>query len=348
MPSLRALAVPVAALVAATACSLLAPSDADLMGGAAQSGTPGDGVTPAEDGEGGREATGAPSGGPPAGGEPSGGALDDGPAGAGGEAAFASGFAGAGGSDGFSGLIPQDRLVLWLMADRGIGPAGGERVAVWADFSPNEADAYQSLDGLQPTVVPAAGGVPAMIEFDGENDQLALRPGVSEFSDFSHGLSAFIIASEVDDRRCPSLLQLSNGPEEQDIEIGRDDGTIHYEVDLADTFGTPDAFGLNQRLLVGVVHAPNELPEVRLNGVFMGMGTEASRALPEVVPRLNNFIGRSLYSECELFHGRIGEIILYARAVDEAEREAIQRYLQDKWSYEPPFTSKPGPGQKSD
>jgi hypothetical protein len=318
------------------------------MGAAAQPATPGGGPSTAEGGE----ADAGGSGFLTAGGEPGVGALGGAapdealPSGVAGEGAVPPGLGGAGGSPDFSGLIPQDKLVLWLMADHGVGPPDGERVAVWADYSPNEADAYQSLDVLQPSVVPAAGGVPPMIEFDGQNHQLALRPGLSEFSDFSAGLSAFIIASEVDDRNCPSLLQLSNGPEEQDIEIGRDNGTIHYEVDLADTYGMPNAFGLNQRLLLGVIHAPDELPEVRLNGVFMGMGQdEKSRVLPVLMPRLNNFIGRSLYSECALFHGRIGEIILYARAVDSAEREAIQRYLQDKWSYEPPIKTKPGPGE---
>lgn len=332
MHSFRALAVPTAALLAATACSLLAPSDADLMGQAAQSTTPSSGAE-----AGGEGATVAGGG---AAGAPGGAAADGVPPLSGGEGSLPSGFAGAAVGSEFSRLIPQDKLALWLMADQGVGSLDGSRVAVWADQSINEADAWQSLDPLQPTVAASEGVLPAMIGFDGLSQQLALPPG---FSDFSAGLSVFIIARQSEDVACPSLLQLSNGPEMHDIEIGRDRGTIHYEVGNYDAWGLENAFALNQRLLVGVVHAPDQAPELRLNGVFMGSGDFTE--LPPVTPRTNNFLGRSLYDGCQPFPGEIGEVIVYARAVDSVERDAIQRYLLTKWSYEPPVKSKPGPGE---
>lgn len=330
MPSLRALAVPVAALLAATACSLLAPSDADLMGETARSSTAGTGAEPAREGASGAGGSGGMPDADP----------DDAAPPAGGEAAAAPGGGGAGGSSDLPGLIPQDGLVLWLMADRGVAPPGSSQVALWADQSLNEADAWQSLDTLQPTVAQSEAEGPQMIAFDGASHQLALPQG---FADFSAGLSVFIIASQSADVECPSLLHLSNGPELEDIEIGRDRGTIHYEVGNHDAWGTENAFVLNQRVLLGVVHAPKTAPELRLNGVFMASGNFSE--LPPVAARENNFIGRSLYSECQLFPGEIGEIIVYARAVDGAERDAIQRYLQSKWSYEPKIKSKPGPGE---
>lgn len=334
MPSLRALAVPVAALLAATACSLLAPSDADLMGETAPSSTAGMGPEPARGGAN----DGGGSGGMPdaaGGNEP-----DDAAPPAGGDAATAQGLGGAGGSSDLPALIPQNGLVLWLMADRGVAPPGGSQVALWADQSLKEADAWQSLDTLQPTVAASTADGPPMIAFDGVSHQLALPEG---FGDFRAGLSVFIIASQSADVDCPSLLHLSNGPELEDIEIGRDRGTIHYEVGNHDAWGPENAFVLNQRVLLGVVHAPRAAPELRLNGVFMASGD--FNELPPVAARESNFIGRSLYSECQLFPGEIGEIIVYARAVDGAERDAIQGYLQAKWSYEPKIKSKPGPGE---
>jgi hypothetical protein len=330
-----ALAIPAAVLLVASACTLLAPSDAELMGEAAEVTSP----------DGGREGDG-PSGNSPSGG--SGGAPTS-EAGSssyeepslpqGGDGAVGRGVGGTGSED-FSSLIPQDKLELWLMADHGIGLAEDGGVAVWADYSPSEADAKQSLAGLQPTIAAAVGDLPQMLEFDGVDDQLALPAG---FNDFSAGLSVFIIASASDDLSCPSLLHLSNDPENQDIEVGRFHGSIHYEVHDDDIWGTENAFGLNQRVLLGVVHAPEQAPELRLNGVFMASGDFT--ALPVVTPRVNNFIGRSLYSGCELFHGKIGEIIVYARALTSAEREAVQSYLQSKWSYEPRVKTKPGPGE---
>ena len=327
MHPVSALAIPAAVLLAATACSLLAPSDAQLMGDLTQ--TSGGGPA-ASAGNGPGGALPLPTGG-----------EGEVPSGAGGaEGELPSGAGGAAGSADSSALISQDKLALWLMADHGIGAVEGGGVAVWADQSMNEADAKQSLAGMQPTLVPAAGNVPQMLEFDGVDDQLALPEG---FSDFSEGLSVFIVASASEDQSCPSLLHLSNDPEQEDIEVGRFHGSVHYEVHDDDVWGPENAFGLNQRVLVGVVHAPNKAPELRLNGVFMA--TADFKALPSVTPRVNNFIGRSLYAGCELFHGTIGEIIVYARALDGAERDAVQSYLQSKWSYVPPVKTKPGPGE---
>lgn len=247
---------------------------------------------------------------------------------------------GEGSGGDFSSLIPQEGLALWLMADHGIGDAGDGKVALWADFSPNLADAKQSSGTLQPRLVPGDGNGLPLVEFDGTNDQLALPAG---FADFSAGLSAFVLASQSSDQTCPSLLHLSNNPEEQDIEIGRFHGAVHYEVEEDDVWGPDSTFGLDQLVLVGVTHAPGTAPVLQLNGVFMAEGSFT--ALPAAETRANNFIGRSLYAGCEPFHGRIGEIILYARALERDERLAVQSYLQSKWSYEPPVPIKPGPGE---
>jgi hypothetical protein len=180
-----------------------------------------------------------------------------------------------------------------------------------------------------------------MLEFDGVDDQLALPEG---FSDFSAGLSIFIIANELEDSSCPSLLQLSNEPEQQDIEVGRFKGSIHYEVENEDTSGPTNAFALNQTVLLSVAHEPTKATVLRINGVYM---TSAQFSLPVVKTRVNNFIARSLYSGCALYHGKIGEIIMYGRSLASSERDRVQSYLQKKWNYDPPVKTKLGPGDIS-
>lgn len=305
----------------------MAPSDRDLLGDAAQpsTSTAGSGASAASHAG---SSTGGSVGG--AGGE---GAVPT----AGGDGSL-PGAGGEGGHADFSALIPQAGLALWLMADHGIGEVESG-VALWADFSLNEADAKQSLGSLQPKLVTGANGLP-LLELDGVDDHFALPQG---FADFSAGLSAFIIASEASDQDCPSLLHLSNEAEVQDIEIGRYLGAVHYEVADQDVTGIENTFGIGPLALVGVVHAPSKPPELRLNGLLMT--DDGSVALPEVKPRTNNFIGRSLYSGCEKFHGRIGEVILYSRALSTEDRLAVELYLQGKWSYEPPVKTKPGPGE---
>ncbi|MDF3066786.1 MAG: hypothetical protein K0R38_2387 [Polyangiaceae bacterium] len=323
-------------LLTSGACSLMAPSDAELLGKMTRPTSSNAGSDGSGESNGGAVTKGGANSGssgslggagetelPPLGGD---GSLP----GAGGE---------RGNSD-FSSLIPQDGLALWLMADHGIGEVEGGAVAVWSDFSVNESDAKQSLGSLQPKLVPNARGSLPLLEFDGVDDRLSLPSG---FADFSAGLSVFIIASQSSDQGCPSLLQLSNEPEAQDVEVGRFHGAVHYEVAEDDVWGEDDSFALQQLVLVGVTHAPGKNPELQLNAMHMETGTFT--ALPEVKERTNNFIGRSLYQGCEPFHGRIGEIILYSRALDTTERLAVHLYLQNKWSYEPPVKTKPGPGE---
>lgn len=308
----------------------MAPSDAELLGGVVPSATP-----PASGGDPGESkgGAGARSSGPNA----SGGEDDAAsPPAAGGQGASAS--AGGEAAEDFSSLIPQQGLALWLMADHGVGDFDGG-VAVWSDFSLNEADAKQSVPSLQPKVVPGPRDL-SLLEFDGVDDQLSLSPG---FADFSEGLSAFVIGSELSDQPCSSFLHLSKASEEQDVEVGRLHGALHYEVADDDVWGLQNTFGLDQLYLLGVLHEPSKAPVLRLNGTLMIEGPFT--ALPVVTARTSNFIGRALYNDCEPLHGRIGEIILYSRALTMDEQAVVQGYLQNKWSYEPPVKVKPGPGE---
>lgn len=226
------------------------------------------------------------------------------------------------------------------MADHGVGEVEGGLVARWADFSPREADAWQPISALQPKLLPGAGSVPAVLSFDGVDDQLTLPEG---FADFSAGLSAFIVASVSTDTVCQAFLELSNGGEMDDVHVGRSHGSVHYEVSSPSVWGPDNAMAVGERVLVGVVHAPNASPELRLNGAFMVNGEFTD--LPLVTTRKYNFLGRSLYSACQPFQGTLGEVIVYSRALSSSERAGVQGYLQAKWTYEPPVISKPGPGE---
>jgi hypothetical protein len=337
MHHLRALLIPSALLLAGGSCSFLAPGDEQFLGrgspvavaGAGQAGEPdaepgsaGDASISVRGGAGGREAASGEAGNNSVAGE--------------------LGTGGAGTAADPVALISQEKLLLWLKADQGaMEETPGSGVAVWADQSLNEADAHQSLLGSRPKIV-TSGATPAMLEFDGIDDQLALPPG---FSDFSAGLSVFIITRAADDRACSSLLQLSNEPESQDIDVSRHGGSIHYEVQDQWTDSPSDMFPLDQTVLVGVVHRPGQAAELRVNGMFM---SSVDFLLPLVMPRENNFIGRSLYADCQLFHGQIGEIIVYGRSLDTSERDQVQNYLQNRWRYEPPIKSKPGPGSSEE
>ncbi len=327
------------AVGSASACSLLAPSDADMMGGRDAGALDGAGA----DAGGGDDAEQGGSSSAASGKRPTAGAGESSVAAGGTGDADGNGLgvAGAGGASDWQAGAPlpdisREKLLLWLTADHGVGQAEGG-VALWTDQSDSGQDASQSLAPSRPKLIERVGQLP-VLEFDGVNDQLVMGDG---FSDFTAGLTAFVIANVSEDSECPSVLHLSNEPEHEDIEIGRYHGSVHYEAGDDDTWGPENAFLLNQRVMLGVFHDAAGMATVRINGNYMA---SKQMALPATMTRSNNLIGRSLYSNCGLFKGQVGEIILYGRALSAAERQEIQEYLQEKWHFAPKVKPKPVEG----
>jgi len=77
------------------------------------------------------------------------------------------------------------------------------------------------------------------------------------------------------------------------------------------------------------VHHTNLTLEMRRNGQLAAEGTTD---LPITVLREQNFVGRSLYADCVVFLGQIGEVLIYARAVTDAELLTIEGYLRSRWA----------------
>jgi hypothetical protein len=71
------------------------------------------------------------------------------------------------------------------------------------------------------------------------------------------------------------------------------------------------------------------LAELRVNGSVSG---SAVIQPPIKVLRGSNFIGQSLYADCQHYSGAIAEIILYSRKLAAAERVSVEQYLMNKWS----------------
>jgi hypothetical protein len=215
-----------------------------------------------------------------------------------------------------------DGLLLWLRADLGV-TTSNSAVSEWADQSGNHLDARQVDPSRQPTwTATGVAGRPTVV-FNAE-DFLSLPSG---FADFSRGVSLFAVAVVTEAATCVDIIHLSNGPEFDDIALGRHNAREVYEV-LEGVLTGAD-FSLGRAHVLSVVHDTDLSVSMRIDG---GGRTGGTFDLPRTAMRTSNVIGRSLYADCGSVHGGVTEVLLYRRALDDAERVRVETQLQNRWA----------------
>ncbi len=271
------------------------------------------------------------------GGNSEGGAAGAGYSGGGGSTAGLASDAGASGEGGAAGSgnsvgtgnespVSSEQLVYWFSADFGITEAGGA-ISEWRDRSGRQAHATQDQVDRRPKLETLAGTELPAVVFDGLDDHLALP--VLDVS-FEAGLTFFGVARATADGACNSMLELSQGSEMQDIGFFRHAAAFTYEVHDDVIHGGSGAFIVGEPRLLDVTHTPERAVTLFLNGVVTG---SSAFALPANHVRDQNFIGRSLYPDCQsvAWSGELAELLLYARPLPTEERQAVRRYLDQKW-----------------
>jgi fibronectin type 3 domain-containing protein len=228
-----------------------------------------------------------------------------------------------------------------------------EPVLLWNDASSGQM-ATAAAEHAPSYVAVSAGGRPA-VRFDGSSDYLKLDSG---FSDFTSGLSIFVVGRFNSETSGSKLLVLGNGASNDNISVGRAGGSSGLQYV---TFNGEAATWLDAP--VGIQTGAAELYEIVQQGGAAGSqsqgriyknGSEegaSSFFVPNVVTRSDNYIGWSVWGD-ELFAGEISEVIVYNRALTEAERLQVEVYLEEKYGISteipPPsplnLAASPGPG----
>ena len=218
------------------------------------------------------------------------------------------------------------------------------RVFRWKDQSGSNNDATSDAPTRPILVANGLHGI-AVVGFDG-NAYLSLPSG---FSDFTKGLSAFVVvkagtaphpsnlAARVFDLApsfgtlTDSILYVRYWPNGQDL--------LMYQVYAGGSpgpnVGAANAFtdGAWQEL---AVIAPGGDAGTSVNASLYkgGMPVATSSVLvPNLATRQSNFIGKSNLSADPLFVGEIAALILFKRALQPSERLAMDDYLKRKWAF---------------
>jgi hypothetical protein len=241
---------------------------------------------------------------------------------------------------------PSAALLLWLRADKGVTSTGGA-ISAWADQSAAGNDATQTIAAGQPSLSTGEGPLP-VVTFNGVGNYLSLPAG---FSDFTAGISAFYVArlyhqtsnhaSRLFDFGLALDYSGSYGALTDAVVFAQwqpSGAQLVHESNVTATWGpliTADAVVPGTLTLYELIVAPGSDPTMGAvtmyaNGTAKGTGTEA---MPDIVTRHSNLIGRSNCSTCgdTYLAGDIGEVVLYNKALGETDRMTVETYLTSRW-----------------
>jgi hypothetical protein len=226
-------------------------------------------------------------------------------------------------------------LNLWLKANIGTDIKDGG-VKTWYDLSGSSFDATQDTIASRPTVTTetVGAGTKSVLAFNGTSQWLQLPKGLST------GFSTFVIAKptagggarifDLSDQDASNIQLMTQGAATPDL---------RYRV-FNPTQTTLDADD-------AVSFSVHKLYEVIQNGsganasIYVNGGTPVSSSTMNPIPavaRSSNFIGKQ-FGANDYFAGRIAEILIYNRAVDNSERLGIEAYAFSK--YGSPVSMKP-------
>ncbi|HJN09862.1 MAG TPA: hypothetical protein QF564_14345 [Pirellulaceae bacterium] len=234
-------------------------------------------------------------------------------------------------------VIPDKTLVMWLKADAITDVADGGPVSKWNDASPNQLFSAQSEPDLQPVWVKSAiGGQPAL-RFDGEDDSLMVDYCRGLLYTYYNSTLFAVVRSET------GGAIISHGHTNMSVS-SHNNGSLSYS-SAYETFPSgehvwpgvlstkPGAVPLGQPAVLAMRHTG---PDAGGTALFVNGLRDDNRTAIGYHPMnaTNGFIGAGYQGKRNFWQGDIAEIILYGRALSDAEQNAVQTYLAQKYSIE--------------
>ncbi len=231
---------------------------------------------------------------------------------------------------------PTIGLGAWFKADAGTAIEGG-KIAQWQDQSGHGRHALQLNPAARPTLAAAAvGGKPA-VRFDGASNVMSFECPANA----QQGMTIFMVAAASKNQRGNELgnyaaLQWPEFGPWGNVFLGPQQTCVAWR------------FGSGEFGNVNVWERPNGQPQgwtvtaVRKDGakedLFVQGQLVASNAKPRYLSTAHTIDTATLGAgndgrgkELKFFPGDIAEVLVFTRALTEAERDAIERYLRGKY-----------------
>ncbi len=226
---------------------------------------------------------------------------------------------------------PYVGMALWLKGDAGV-TLSGDRVSAWADQSGLGRNVTQGSAACRPMPVSSVTGLPGL-RFDGLTNFLSCDLPVNDLT----GMTIFLVANSTVDQGGGST-QAGNAAVFWHESASW--GTVYlspYQGQVNWRFGTtqtnnrqryyrPALFGDEMAIYTAIKN--DTVDSLYINGT-LAMSEEGKLGAIAGCQNTCN-IGRG-YDNNTFFAGDILEVIVYSRALPEAERQLVESYLHDKY-----------------
>ncbi|MBI4659123.1 MAG: hypothetical protein HY735_09800 [Verrucomicrobia bacterium] len=229
----------------------------------------------------------------------------------------------AGGAPTYTGLA------MWLKADAGL-TMNGSTVSQWGDQSGQDRNASQAAAASQPALVTTDQGTPGL-RFDGVNDFLTFNLPVNGLE----GMTLFLVSNNRADKTGTgpnnAALFWNETASWGTIYLAPFQSRVNFRFGTKQTgnqptFARPASIGTDYSVTVALKDGTTDALFVNGESVW----SDAFRATPIAGCREVGNIARG-YNDNTYFPGDILEVLIYTRALTDAERQAVEQYLQKKY-----------------
>jgi hypothetical protein len=248
-----------------------------------------------------------------------------------------------------SGSVPVTDLRLWLDAGAGV-TLNGSAVSSWADQSGMGNHASQTLAGKQPTLAAAAVNNKPAVRFDGIDDFLTFSLAPNGLT----GMTIFLVSASLADLN-GSWNGVTHAPLFWNETAAW--GALHvspFQRVVRYRFGTGQTNNLPAYTHPVSLGTGFSVTAVTKDGSNERLHIDGSLALSQsgkltTIDRIRSTgnLGRG-YNDNTFFNGYVSEVLVYSRALSDADRQQVEQYL--KLKYLPPAvnsapTANAGPDQ---
>ncbi|MEM1059739.1 MAG: chitobiase/beta-hexosaminidase C-terminal domain-containing protein, partial [Verrucomicrobiota bacterium] len=213
--------------------------------------------------------------------------------------------------------VPSSGLQLWLRADAGVIKDGSGQVEAWRDLSGNGQDFTQTTAASKPAWRETGLGSQAALEFDGSADSLVN-------GSLGLGTEVTVIAVASTDTLSGTQRRIINN--EKNLYLGSRNGAFASFYGNQSSWGITESHGSEAGLVVGQAHLLSSVNDgedtAYLDGIEVGRRSNPMGAFADGMR-----VGRNHGGANQYWDGMISEVLVYDRALSEAELLQVETYM---------------------